>query len=34
MATQIVMDHTGDSRHLFEKHDPTALARLSSASGA
>ncbi len=26
MATQIVMDHTGDSRHFFEQSDPEALA--------
>ncbi|MET4476490.1 hypothetical protein [Bradyrhizobium sp. F1.13.3] len=26
MATQIVMDRTGDSRHLFDHHDPTGLA--------
>jgi hypothetical protein len=26
MATQIVMDHTGDSRHFFAQHDPTAWA--------
>ncbi|MEH2488631.1 hypothetical protein [Bradyrhizobium sp. AZCC 2230] len=26
MATQIVMDHTGDSRHSFEQDDPKQLA--------
>ena len=26
MATQIVMDHTGDSRHFFEQDDPEPLA--------
>ncbi|TYL86649.1 hypothetical protein FXB40_41360 [Bradyrhizobium rifense] len=26
MATQIVMDHTGDSRHFFEKDDHKQLA--------
>ena len=26
MATQIVMDHTGDSRHLFNPADPAAAA--------
>ncbi|MDH2341515.1 hypothetical protein [Bradyrhizobium sp. SSUT77] len=26
MATQIVMDHTGDSRHFFEHDDPKGLA--------
>jgi hypothetical protein len=26
MATQIVMDHTGDSRHMFEQDDPKQLA--------
>ncbi len=26
MATQIVMDHTGDSRHFFEQDDPEQLA--------
>jgi hypothetical protein len=26
MATQIVMDHTGDSRHFFEQDDPKRLA--------
>ncbi|UPJ60572.1 hypothetical protein [Bradyrhizobium sp. 192] len=26
MATQIVMDHTGDSRHFFEQADPKQLA--------
>jgi len=26
MATQIVMDRTGDSRHLFDQHDRTGLA--------
>jgi hypothetical protein len=26
MATQIVMDHTGDSRHFFEHTDPYGLA--------
>ena len=25
MATQIVMDHTGDTRHSFEISDPQAL---------
>jgi hypothetical protein len=25
MATQIVMDHTGDRRHFFEHTDPTGL---------
>lgn len=27
MATQIVMDHTGDSRHLFDQTDPEKLAQ-------
>lgn len=27
MATQIVMDHTGDSRHQFDPRDAEALAR-------
>jgi hypothetical protein len=27
MATQIVMDHTGDTRHCFNPDDPQALAR-------
>lgn len=27
MATQIVMDHTGDSRHLFDQADPERLAK-------
>jgi hypothetical protein len=26
MITQIVMDHTGDSRHYFEQDDPKQLA--------
>jgi len=26
MATQIVMDHTGDSSHLFRQDDPKLLA--------
>lgn len=26
MATQIVMDHTGDSRHFFGQDDPKRLA--------
>ncbi|MCK1610545.1 MULTISPECIES: hypothetical protein [unclassified Bradyrhizobium] len=26
MATQIVMDSTGDSRHFFEEYDPKGLA--------
>ena len=26
MATQIVMDHNGDSRYEFAPHDPTRLA--------
>ncbi|MFB6419056.1 MULTISPECIES: hypothetical protein [Bradyrhizobium] len=26
MVTQIVMDHTGDSRHFFEQDDPKQLA--------
>lgn len=26
MAAQIVMDHTGDSRHFFEQDDPERLA--------
>ncbi|MHC2276375.1 hypothetical protein ACVME8_002986 [Bradyrhizobium diazoefficiens] len=26
MAAQIVVDHTGDSRHFFKQDDPTALA--------
>jgi hypothetical protein len=26
MATQIIMDHTGDSRHLFNPADPAAAA--------
>ena len=26
MATQIVMDHSGDSRHVFDETDNTALA--------
>ena len=27
MATQMVMDHTGDSRHQFDPRDAEALAR-------
>ena len=27
MAIQIVMDHTGDSRHPFNPNDPQALAK-------
>jgi hypothetical protein len=27
MATQIVMDHTGDSRHEFDRNDVEAVAR-------
>jgi hypothetical protein len=27
MATQIVMDHTGDTRHYFEADDTEALAK-------
>lgn len=27
MATQIVMDHTGDSRHIFDQADPEGRAR-------
>ncbi|MET4804779.1 hypothetical protein [Bradyrhizobium sp. LB11.1] len=27
MATQIVMDHTGDSRHFFDQTDPEGLAK-------
>ena len=27
MATQIVMDHTGDSRHQFDPKDSEAVAR-------
>lgn len=27
MPTQIVMDHTGDTRHLFDTNDAEALAR-------
>jgi hypothetical protein len=27
MATQIVMDHTGDSRHQFDPRDAEALAK-------
>ncbi|MCA1365013.1 hypothetical protein I6F14_32590 [Bradyrhizobium sp. IC3069] len=27
MATQIVMDHTGHSRHFFDETDPEGLAR-------
>ncbi|MBI5260380.1 MAG: hypothetical protein HY852_01010 [Bradyrhizobium sp.] len=27
MATQIVMDHNGDSRHYFTQTDPEALAK-------
>ncbi len=27
MAKQIVMDHTGDTSHLFDATDPVALAR-------
>jgi hypothetical protein len=27
MATQIVMDHSGDTRHLFNAKDPHALAK-------
>ncbi|WFU42899.1 hypothetical protein QA640_10870 [Bradyrhizobium sp. CB82] len=27
MATQIVMNHTGDSRHFFDQTDPDGLAR-------
>ena len=26
MATQIIMDHTGDSRHFFQQTDPKGLA--------
>lgn len=27
MATQIVMDHTGDTRHSFDAKDPQALSK-------
>jgi hypothetical protein len=27
MATQIVMDHTGDTRHIFDENDAQALLR-------
>ncbi|MDB5609034.1 MAG: hypothetical protein JWP25_5934, partial [Bradyrhizobium sp.] len=27
MATQIVMDHTGDTRHYFDANDAQALAK-------
>lgn len=27
MATQIVMDHSGDTRHFFEQADPEALTK-------
>jgi hypothetical protein len=27
MATQIVMDHTGDTRHYFDATDPQAVAK-------
>ena len=27
MATQIVMDHTGDGRHCFDPDDPAALSK-------
>lgn len=27
MANQIVMDHAGDSRHLFDQTDPEGLAK-------
>jgi hypothetical protein len=27
MATQIVMDHTGDTRHYFNSHDREAVAK-------
>ncbi|MDH2357546.1 hypothetical protein QCM80_44500 [Bradyrhizobium sp. SSUT112] len=27
MAIQIVMDHTGDTRHIFEQTDPKGLAQ-------
>ena len=27
MATHIVMDHTGDSRHFFDQTDPKGLAK-------
>jgi len=27
MATQIVMDHSGDSRHFFDQTDPEGLAK-------
>lgn len=27
MATQIVMDRTGDSRHVFDQTDPEGLAK-------
>ena len=27
MGTQIVMDHTGDSRHQFDPADPAAVAK-------
>lgn len=32
MATQIVMDHTGDSRHFFDQDDPKRLAEARGAS--
>jgi hypothetical protein len=30
MAKQIVMDHTGDTRHVFDATDPVALAKAES----
>jgi hypothetical protein len=27
MASQIVIDHTGDTRHIFDKQDGTAVAK-------
>jgi hypothetical protein len=32
MATQIVMDHNGDTRHTFDANDPKALRKPRSAS--
>jgi hypothetical protein len=33
MATQIVMDHTGDTRHYFNLHDPKAVAKAEERFG-
>ena len=34
MATQIVMDHTGDTRHQFDPSDAEAEARFKALTGA